>query len=89
MQGACVRNDHNSIAEADINFHRLILERSGQCDLLIIWEAIIGRMHSHFVRNQWRTERLMDIYDAHRNLMETISSGDRAAAMKLLAEGIQ
>src|SRR5437868_1130151 len=52
MEDACNKNDDNAIAEADIAFHRLIVERSGQIDLMVIWEAIIGRMHSRFLRGQ-------------------------------------
>lgn len=88
MRTACEQQDYHTIAEADIEFHRLIIERSAQPDLQVIWETLVGRIHSHFLQVQWRQARLLDIYDEHRQLLDTFRSGDRAAALKNLASKI-
>jgi DNA-binding GntR family transcriptional regulator len=88
MHAACERQDFHAIAEADIEFHRSIIERSGQPDLLVIWETLVGRIHSHFLQVQWRQSRILDIYDEHRLLVDTFRSGDREAAIQLLTAKI-
>jgi DNA-binding GntR family transcriptional regulator len=88
MRAACEHQDFHAIAEADIEFHRAIIERSGQPDLLVIWETLVGRIHSHFLQVQWRQSRILDIYDEHRLLLDTFRSGDREAAIQLLTAKI-
>lgn len=88
MHAACREQDFHGIAEADITFHRLLLERAGQPDLLIIWEALVGRIRSRLWRNQRRCPDLMGIHDEHRQLAEAFRSGDERAAVELLKEKI-
>ena len=89
MRVACEGEDRHAVAEADIAFHRVILERADQPDLLVIWETLLGRIHSHFLRVQWRQPRLLDVYDEHRALLDAFRAGDRAAAVRLLTEKIE
>ncbi|OWK40583.1 Transcriptional regulator, GntR family [Fimbriiglobus ruber] len=89
MHDACLTQDFHAIAEADVAFHRLILERSKQPDLMVIWETLVGRIHSHFMQVQWRQTRLLNIYDEHRQLLDTFRSKDRAAAIALLSAKIE
>ncbi|VTR99233.1 GntR family transcriptional regulator [Tuwongella immobilis] len=88
LKAACERQDHHSIAEADVAFHRLLIERAGQPDLMVIWETLVGRIHSHFLREQWKQSRLLDIYDEHRLLVDTFKAKDRDRAIQLLTEKI-
>jgi DNA-binding GntR family transcriptional regulator len=88
MRQACVDNDNTAVAEADIAFHRLLLERSGQPDLIVIWETLVGRIRSHFRRMQRRCANLMELYEEHREIVEAFRSGDERAAVRLLKEKI-
>jgi DNA-binding GntR family transcriptional regulator len=88
MHAACEHRDFPSMAEADIAFHRLVVACAGEPDLLVIWETLVGRIRSHFLYVQPRQARLLDLYDEHRHLIDTFRAGDRAAALKLLAEKI-
>jgi DNA-binding GntR family transcriptional regulator len=88
MHDACLRQDYPGIAEADLAFHRLIIEKAGQPDLLVIWETILGIVRSHFLRLQWQHPPL-DIYEEHRHLLETFRGNDRAAAIRALADKVE
>ena len=89
MKEACTRQDHHGVAEADLAFHRTLFEEADLPDLLIIWETVVGRIRSHFLRMQWRQPRLLDILDEHRQLLTTFRSGDRKAAAELLAAKVE
>lgn len=88
MQEACERRDFHAVAEADIAFHRALLERAGQPDLLLIWETLVGRIRSHFRRTQRRYENAMEIYEEHRAILESFRGRELAAATRLLKEKI-
>jgi DNA-binding GntR family transcriptional regulator len=89
MRTACAAEDHAAVAEADLAFHRVILDRAGVPDLILLWDTIVGRIRSHFLQSQWRLERLMDIYDEHREIVKVFRSGNRAAAIKMLTQWIE
>ncbi|WP_437192617.1 GntR family transcriptional regulator [Planctomicrobium sp. SH527] len=88
MQQACVDQDFHTIAEMDIAFHRYLLERLDQPDLLAIWDLLVGRIRSHFRRSQRRCHNLMDIYEEHRTILETFQSGTLDQSVRLLKEKI-
>lgn len=88
MKEACEQRDYHAIAELDIAFHRQLLDRAQQPDLLLIWETLVGRIRSHFRSRQRRCSDLLDIYQEHRELVEIFRRGDLDAAMKMLKEKI-
>lgn len=88
MRDACARPDYHAIAEADLAFHRRLLERAGQPDLIVIWETLVGRIRSHFRRTQKLSADAMEIYDEHRAIVESFRGRDLAAAVRLLKEKI-
>ena len=88
MREACERRDFHAVAEADIAFHRALLERAGQPDLLLIWETLVGRIRSHFRRTQRRYENAMEIYEEHCAILESFRGRDLAAHTRVLKEKI-
>jgi len=88
MKDACLKKDYAAIAETDVAFHRSLLERAGQPDLLAMWETMVYRIRSHFRRTQRRCPDPMEIYEEHRSIVDTIRSGPRKAAVALLKEKI-
>ncbi|WP_165250987.1 GntR family transcriptional regulator [Paludisphaera soli] len=88
MRDACARRDFHAIAEADLAFHRRLLERAGQPDLIVIWETLVGRIRSHFRETQKRSADAMEIHEEHRALAESFRGRDLAAAVRLLKEKI-
>ncbi len=88
MRAACERRDFQAVAETDVAFHRALLERAGQPDLIVIWETLVGRIRSHFQSTQRRHPDAMEIYDEHRAILESFRGRDLAAATRLLKEKI-
>ncbi|QEH38416.1 putative HTH-type transcriptional regulator YdfH [Aquisphaera giovannonii] len=88
MRGACARRDFHAIAEADLAFHRQLLERAGQPDLIVIWETLVGRIRSHFRKTQKLSADAMEIYEEHRAILESFRGRDLDAAVRLLKEKI-
>lgn len=84
MRAACERMDYQSIAELDIAFHRYLLERTGQPDLLIIWETLVGRIRSHFLRTQRRCPNPMEIYEEHRAILDSFQDGSLDDSVRML-----
>lgn len=88
MRVACEKGDLHAVAELDIAFHRSLLERAGQPDLLVIWETLVGRIRLHFRRAQRRATNLMSLYEEHRALVEIFRHGTLPEALKMLKEKI-
>jgi DNA-binding GntR family transcriptional regulator len=88
MRDACERRDFQAVAEADIAFHRALLERAGQPDLIVIWETLVGRIRSHFRSTQRRFPDALEIYDEHHAILKSFRGRDLAAATRLLKEKI-
>lgn len=86
---ACRRGDWAGTVEPDIAFHRYLLERTGQPDLLAIWTTIVARVRRHFQRvHRDHRRRPIDVYARHKALVERFKSGDKAASVKALKDHI-
>ncbi|WP_010584663.1 GntR family transcriptional regulator [Schlesneria paludicola] len=89
MRRACESEDLHGIAEQDIAFHRFLLSRLNQPDLMAIWELLVGRIRSHFRRVQRRRCRsMMEIHDEHRLILDSFRAGTLEESMRLLKEKI-
>lgn len=89
MQTAIRHSDYFAVAEADLAFHRVLLERAGQPDLLVIWDALVGRIRSHFRRMQRRYSNLIEVYEEHAALLEGYRRKDLQEAIRLLKANIE
>lgn len=84
MQKACHEGDLYAIAELDIAFHRLLVERARQPDLLVIWDALVGRIRSHFRRMQRGNGQSNEIYTEHKAILECFRNGSLEEAKRML-----
>lgn len=89
MQTAVKKKDFNATAEADIAFHRSLLVRAGQPDLLAIWQTIVARIRTHFRQSHMQNPEPSSIYREHRTIVDIFRKGDKEAAMKVLEENIE
>jgi DNA-binding GntR family transcriptional regulator len=90
MKRACQERDLAAAVEQDIAFHRLLLERAGQPDLLAIWATIVARIRGHFHQVHLdRGNNPIDVHADHRVLVEALRKGDEEAAVKALQEHIE
>jgi DNA-binding GntR family transcriptional regulator len=90
MQQACATEDLHAVVEQDIAFHRYLLVRLNQPDLMKIWELLVGRIRTHFRRVQRRRcrDNMMEVYEEHRAILESFRSGTIEEAVKMLKEKI-
>jgi DNA-binding GntR family transcriptional regulator len=90
LKAACVKRDWITCAEQDIAFHRSILERAGQPDLLAIWATIVARLRSYFRQSYQKYDaEPMELYEEHRRIVETFRSGNKKKAVKALERNVE
>lgn len=89
MAAACARQNWAAAVEQDIAFHRALLERSGQPDLLAIWSTLVARIRRHFWRTHMsRKDNPIDVHADHRLLIDAFRGGDKEAAVRALEQHI-
>lgn len=89
MRRACEAADLHTLAELDLAFHRALLERAAQPELLVIWDTIVGQIRTHFRRMQRRTDDLLSIYEEHKALLDSFRSGKLSESLRLLKAKIE
>lgn len=89
LERACSEGDEEAITLHDIAFHRGILTRAGQADLLAIWQMIVVRVRGHFQQAVHRFgTSFLEIHAEHQRLVEVFRTGDLQAAVTALADHI-
>ena len=89
MKIACLTKSFNKIIECDIEFHRLIVERSNIVDLISIWNLLISRVRGHFMRNYHKYSDPMEIYFEHEAIFFMFRTGKLDAAIQILESNIE
>ncbi len=90
MAVACQQKDVAAAVEQDIAFHRSLLERAGQPDLLAIWSTIVARIRRHFWQvHLSRQNDPIDVRADHQLLVDTFRAGDKEAAVQALEAHIR
>jgi DNA-binding GntR family transcriptional regulator len=84
LRKACEENDLAGVVEHDMAFHRWIVDRPGEPDLLAMWLPIVTRMRLVYSRH----DDLADVYPEHRKVLDAFRRGDREAALAALEENI-
>jgi DNA-binding GntR family transcriptional regulator len=84
LHEACKANDAQKAIEHDIAFHRSIVERTGDADLVAIWLPIITRMLLRYSRHN----KLMDVYREHAKAVKAIKARNKKAAIAALEANI-
>lgn len=84
MEQASRDGDLYALAELDIAFHRTLVERARQPDLLVIWDALVGRVRSHFRRMQRGNGEANEIYQEHKAILECFRTGSLEDARRML-----
>lgn len=88
MRAAADTDDPDRLAEADVQFHRLVLERSQQDQCLHLWNAIQPRVRAYFRRDAPAHHNRYEVADQHQVLLAALCSGDEDEMLKLLDEHI-
>jgi DNA-binding GntR family transcriptional regulator len=89
MEDACRRQDLPALSKHNFDFHRSLLERANQADLLAIWQNILLRIRGHFWNSVKNYDRdLLAIHAEHRALVDVFRRGDKEAAVRALEQHI-
>jgi DNA-binding GntR family transcriptional regulator len=82
---ACENEDMPAVVRHDMAFHRCIVARQGDEEMVAIWLPIVVRMMLHYTRHK----ELMDSYREHLAIVDAIRQGNRKKAIQALEKNIQ
>lgn len=88
MRQAGAIGDLDALAEADVRFHELVIERSGQQHCLQIWRSIQPRVRAYFRRDAPIHSRAGEIADEHEELVDVLRRGDETQLLETLRHHI-
>lgn len=88
MRQAADSGDLESLAEADVRFHELVIERSGQPHCLQIWRSIQPRVRAYFRRDAPIHSHPQEVADEHQELLDILRNGDEALVLDTLRRHI-
>ena len=89
MRKACREKNFPKIAECDIEFHRLIVERSNIVDVISIWNLLISRVKGHFMRNYHKYGDPMEIFFEHEAILAMFKTGKLESVVQILESNIE
>jgi DNA-binding GntR family transcriptional regulator len=76
MRSAADANDPDQLAEADLQFHELVIRRSGQNHCLQLWRVIQPRVRAYFRRDAPAHQDHYEVADQHQHLLDALTAGD-------------
>jgi DNA-binding GntR family transcriptional regulator len=89
MDAAGRRDDVNELVGLDLAFHRSLVARASQPELLGIWQSVVSQIRGHFGEKIRRySGRLEVIIEPHRRLVEIIQKGNCKEAVRELRRHI-
>ena len=89
MRHAAAAADADALAEADVRFHELVIERSGQRHCLQLWRTIEPRVRAHFRRDAPEHASADAVPDQHKHLLEVLATRDEPRVLEALEEHIR
>jgi len=89
MRAAAASADFDAIAQADVRFHELVIERSGQPHCLQIWRSIEPRVRAYFRRDAPAHARAEEVADEHAELLAALTGDDEALLLETLERHIR
>lgn len=83
MREAAQRSDRAALIDADVRFHRSVLEFSGHTLLLRLWDVADGHVRRFLfaTRDQYFRDEL-EVADTHQPLIDALESGSAARAVR-------
>ena len=89
MEAASRNNDYKELIGLDILFHRSLVERAGQPELLTIWQSLVSQIRGHFAEKILQFRDQLDVVtEHHRRLIEVFRRGNCRAAINALKQHI-
>jgi GntR family transcriptional regulator, rspAB operon transcriptional repressor len=88
LRQACQQGDVAAVIERDWDFHRSLLLRGGQANLLPLWQMLITQTRPYYRHAETRRPELLAIHEVHEALVETFRQGDVDTAVEALSQHI-
>jgi len=88
MRAAADTDDPARLAEADLQFHELVIRRSGHNHCLQLWKVIQPRVRSYFRRDAPSHQAHYAVADQHDRLLRALRAKDEAALLAEVEEHI-
>ncbi|MEX0642557.1 MAG: GntR family transcriptional regulator [Pirellulales bacterium] len=88
MRKACEQGDYVALSDADIAFHRFLVDRAGEPSLSKIWSTLVGQIRAYFLKYLRNYKDLMIVHREHSAMVEMFRSGDEQASIEFLASRI-
>jgi DNA-binding GntR family transcriptional regulator len=85
IRAAARGNDLDEYARSNMEFHRRIVEASGNGVLLRVWDSLMLEVRTRINLTQ-RSLQLVDVAETHVPIVEALARGDGAEAGRLLRE---
>jgi DNA-binding GntR family transcriptional regulator len=82
MRAAADANDADRLADADLQFHELVIERSGHNHCLQLWRVIQPRVRAYFRRDAPAHKNHYAVADQHEALLAALTAGDEVALLE-------
>lgn len=89
MRAAAKRGDLDELAEDDVRFHEIVIERSRQPHCLQIWRSIEPRVRAYFRRDAPAHAPLGEVADEHDELLQALVQRDEPQLIATLERHIQ
>jgi DNA-binding GntR family transcriptional regulator len=89
MSYAGQAGDFDALANADIRFHELVVERAGQPHSLQLWHTIEPRVRAHFRRDARAHMDAHEVAGQHQQLLDAIRAGDEERLMECVEHHIR
>ena len=88
MSQAARDAEPDALADADVRFHELVIERSGQAHCLQLWRAIEPRVRAHFRRDAPEHLDPSAVPDQHIDLLGELRTRDEGRVLLALERHI-
>jgi DNA-binding GntR family transcriptional regulator len=88
MRAAAAAGDRHGLLAADVRFHRLIVEASGNATLQQVWRSLHIEART-LITLLGDTTRLQDVAESHLPVLEAIRSGDPKRAGRALRRHVE
>jgi len=85
LKEACDSANISEVVENDLAFHRSIVGKVGNEDLLSVWMPLINHLSLPYERHR----NLIESYHEHKAIVDAIKEGNKAEALSLLKNNIQ
>ncbi len=84
MRQAAAAGDIAQLADADLRFHELVLDRSGELHCLQIWRTVSPRVRIAFIKAAPVHASMLDVAEEHDELLSALRSGDEEKMLTVL-----